>query len=235
MIYEFIKDIKENKNIDQNLFFINLQIFCRNICKKIISNDLNISDEEIEDIVQDTIVKLWEDNFKIIKGINDPLKAPSYIVKMLKNKIFSILKEKDNFEKISDIDGNEDNDLKNAKKNKEQNKYIFKGDHTDYLVAEEILFILNQFFKDITGKKEKIIFLKKLQSIKSKDIAKELGLSETNVNTIFSRLNKKLVRLLKKNNLINIENCEKNDEISKIIYDWLLSILDMTEEEKSFN
>ncbi len=217
MLKENIRLIKENKPFSVNNFCSELETFFKRAISKIkASTKINISESEIEDIVQDCICKMIQNDYENIRRIKEIDYFASYLMKVATHQMYYILKKEKKVERLPNTF--EDDEMKSEK---EVNRYIFKGDHTDYLVAEEVIFILNKFFQTIKDRKHLIIFYKKLNNVKADKIAIELDLTESNVNTIYSRIMQNLVRYFEKNNLINM-----NDEIMKNVYNWLIKYLE---------
>ncbi len=214
MLKDFIKQIKSGNYSNINSFLTKLKEFLlESIISFIKKNNIPLNEQDIEDIVQDILVKVCQNDFSLIKNIIDIDKSPGYFFSMVRNFIFSNIKENKRFEPIDKYE----NENENSKTQKEE-KFIFKGDHTDYLVAEEVLTIFKDFLSSIKNKTHKIIFLKKLNGYQPKDIEKKLKVSISNINTVFSRIKSEFVRFLNENNLNNIE-----DEILKNVTQWFLS------------
>lgn len=221
MLEDFVRQIKSGNYNNINSFLSELQIFLKETCKKLSINiKLKNFDINIDDIVQDILLKTIENDFFVVKNILDVDKTKSYFVSIVRNHIFSILKNNKKFENLDEYE-NQDNDTK------KEEKLIFKGDHTDYLTAEEVIALFKEFLKSIKNKIHKEVFIMKLNGFSTKDIEKSTKLSEVNINTIYSRLKQNFVRFIDENNLYYIE-----DEVMREVFDWFFK--NFNKEKKHF-
>ncbi len=213
MLKEYVKDIKSGKPINQKQFYRELTEFARLSYIKVAKRySIELTNEDIDDIVHDAILELIKNNYEKIKRINDIDKSASYIFKTVRNMIFNLCKKRNKIKPEDLFIEKEDGE---NLKNEQDKKFIFKGDHTDFLVGEEYLEFVKEFLKNIKNKKHKQIFLMKLNNIKTSIISNSTGLTQSNINTIFSRLKNDLVRIINQNCLNNI-----NDEILRELYEW---------------
>lgn len=217
---DLIRNIREGKKINENLFLSYLQKFAEDFYKRhIYRNKIKVSKETIEDLVQDFILKIWENDFLVIKRLKDPEKCRSYFTTILRNLL------------LSKLNGPKQESLTSYGNESEQNSgkdidIIFEGNQDDFLACEEIIKILNNFLESINKKRDCLIFLYKLRDLKATDIAKQLNLTEENVNTIFSRLKEKLVSFFENYNLLNVDA-----KVQKYIYNWLINALEKKIED----
>lgn len=227
-----VKDIKNGNNVNLNKFLDLLSIYTE---KFIINEIRKFRDRSfsvnftVEDIKQNIFIKILDNNLKIIRNINDVNNFFSYLLKMVRNEIYSLFKEMKLTSSYNTIE--EKNDEEDVIIFNDQLKTIYyKGDQTDILKSEELIKTINKFLNKITDKRNKIIFLEKLAGKSGKKIARELNLTESNVNTIFSRIYEKLVRIIEINDL----NIEISSLIINELREWLNYYLNKTKNNNNF-
>lgn len=222
MLKDLVKQIKLGNFSNLDLFLNEVKNFlsesCRNFIKK---NNIPLNELDVEDIVQDLLLKIFSNDFEIIKKIVDIDKIYSYLFSSARNSIYSKIKENKKFEQIHENNTEDENKIDRV-----EQKFIFKGDHTDYLVSEEFLTLLQDFLSSIKNKTHKKIFLMKIKGFTSNLIEEKLKVNITNINTVFSRIRKEFVRYLNDNNLNSIE-----DEVIKKVYQWFKNCF-LNEEDK---
>ncbi|MFN3410946.1 MAG: sigma-70 family RNA polymerase sigma factor [Exilispira sp.] len=228
-----VKDIKNGNNVNLNKFLDLLSFYIEksiiNEIKKFRNQSFSVTFSK-EDIKQNILIKILDNNFKIIRDINDVNNFFSYLYKMIRHEIYGLYKEIKSISSYNIIE--EKNDEEKVSIFADQSKTIFyKGDQTDILKSEEIIKIINKFLDNITDKRNKIIFLEKLAGKPGKKIARELNLTESNVNTIFSRIYEKLVRIIEINDLNNIEI---NNLIINELREWLNYYMNKIKNNSNF-
>ncbi|MCR4422778.1 MAG: sigma-70 family RNA polymerase sigma factor [Spirochaetales bacterium] len=222
MLKDLVKQIKLGNFSNLDLFLNEVKNFLSESCRTFIKkNNIPLNELDVEDIVQDLLLKIFSNDFEIIKKIVDIDKIYSYLFSSARNSIYSKIKENKKFEQIHENNTEDENKIDRV-----EQKFIFKGDHTDYLVSEEFLTLLQDFLSSIKNKTHKKIFLMKIKGFTSNLIEEKLKVNITNINTVFSRIRKEFVRYLNDNNLNSIE-----DEVIKKVYQWFKNCF-LNEEDK---
>ncbi len=148
-----------------------------NYVQTIIKNKTKMSQEDIEEIISDVFVTLWNNQDKL--NINN--KMSSYIAGITKNLIKKKYRDIKEYENIDDLD----------------EKFIISENITLYSSLEEQYdALLNELNK---SKKEdqKVFSMYYFENRKIKEISKLLNFSESKIKMKLNRTRKKLSKLLK--------------------------------------
>ncbi|MFZ2150760.1 MAG: sigma-70 family RNA polymerase sigma factor [Candidatus Absconditicoccaceae bacterium] len=181
---KFIKELKKQDHNAFNTFYIKtVDVFFRYI-----NSNYYFNKEDIEDIISDFYVKVWD----AVKKYDEKLSFPAYIWTILKNTIKDALKK--------------NNDLSFSSLDKEDAGDSFAdqiADETDLTLILEQNFKFEQIevaIKELDDLSKDIIYLKFIEEKNNDEIEKILGLSQENIRQKISRAIKYLKSLLESNN-----------------------------------
>lgn len=153
--------------------------YCNTIARNIIGND-----QSVEEIVQDTLFKLWE-----AIPPNRPKNLQAFVGSITRNIALDTVKamgaqKRGGGETVLVLD-----DLRN----------VSTGNIVESLAEQhEVLDAVHDFLRSISAKKRKVLVLKYWHCCSVSDIAQIVGYSEMNVKNVLKRERKKLIEYLKK-------------------------------------
>ena len=154
--------------------------YCGTIARNIIGNE-----QSVEEIVQDTLLKLWESI-----PPNRPQKLQAFIGKITRNLALDALKAINTQKrggKETELILDELGELSSDKNNVE-----------NLAEQHEILTAVNDFLRGIPEKKRKILVLRYWHCFSISDISQIVGVSEASASSILKRERKKLLDYLNK-------------------------------------
>ena len=153
--------------------------YCRTIARNIIGNE-----ESVEEIVQDTLFKLWE-----AIPPNRPKKLQAFVGRVTRNIALNTVKSMDAQKRGGGRSTLALDDMIN----------ISTGNIIEELAEQhEVLGAINDFLRSINAKKRNVLVLKYWHCCNASDISQIVGISEANVLNILKRERKKLIEYLKK-------------------------------------
>lgn len=181
---KFIRGLKKQDHNSFNTFYIKtVDIFFRYI-----NSNYYFDKQDIEDIISDFYVKVWD----AVKKYDEKLSFPAYIWTILKNTIKDYLKK--------------NNDLSFSSLDKEDSSDSFAdqiADETDLTLILEVNFKFEQIefaIKKLDDLSRDIIYLKFIEEKNNDEIEKILWLTQENIRQKISRAIKYLKSLLESNN-----------------------------------
>lgn len=187
---KFIRELKKQDHNAFNTFYIKtVDIFFRYI-----DSNYYFTKQDIEDIISDFYVKVWD----AVKKYDEKLSFPAYIWTILKNTIKDSLK-KNNDLSFSSLD--KQNSLAGSKFSDSFAEQI--ADEIDLTLILEQNFKFEQIetaIKELDDLSKDIIYLKFIEGKNNDDIEKILWLSQENIRQKISRAIKYLKSLLDCNN-----------------------------------
>ena len=154
--------------------------YCKTIARNIISNE-----QSVEEIVQDTLLKLWESI-----PPNRPKVLQAFIGKITRNLSLDAVKAMSAQKRGSgeaELVLDELLDITSGENNVE-----------DLAEQHEILKVINDFLGGLPIKKRKIVVLRYWHCYSVSEISQIVGVSEINVSSILKRERKRLTEYLKK-------------------------------------
>lgn len=181
---KFIRELKKQDHNTFNTFYIKtVDVFFRYI-----NSNYYFNKEDIEDIISDFYVKVWD----AVKKYDEKLSFPAYIWTILKNTIKDALKK--------------NNDLSFSSLDKQDAWDSFSeqiADETDLTLILEQNFKFEQIevaIKELDDLSKDIIYLKFIEEKSNDEIEKILWLSQENIRQKISRAIKYLKSLLESDN-----------------------------------
>jgi RNA polymerase sigma-70 factor, ECF subfamily len=144
-----------------------------------------IDNEQIEDIIQDCFVHLWDkrNNIDLQKSIE------SYLFVILRNKCLKILKDRQILKNDIPFEDLSVNEL----------QYLYQLDFTEKKeksLEERLIISLKEAIEELSPKRKEVFIKNKIEGIKQKDIAEEMGVSvkviEKHIHQAKEELRKKL-------------------------------------------
>lgn len=153
--------------------------YCSTIARNIICNE-----QSVEEIVQDTLLKLWE-----AIPPNRPDNLQAFVGRITRNVALNTVKALDaqkrgGGETVLALD-----DMRN----------VSTGNIVENLAEQhEVLDAVNDFLRSLPSRKRKILVLKYWHCYRASDISQIVGMSEANVSNILRRQRKKLIEYLRK-------------------------------------
>ena len=154
--------------------------FCNTIARNIIGNE-----QSVEEIVQDTLLKLWESI-----PPNRPKKLQAFIGKIARNISLDAVRVIGAQKRGGGETVLIESELAN----------LSTGENNVEKLAEqhELLKLINDFLGELPAKKRKILVLRYWHCYSVRDISQIVGVSEINVSSILKRERKKLLEYLNK-------------------------------------
>lgn len=153
--------------------------YCKTIARNIIGNE-----ESVEEIVQDTLLKLWE-----AIPPDRPGNLQAFVGRITRNIALNMVKSMDAQKRGGGNSTLALDDMIN----------ISTGNIIEALAEQhEVLSAVNDFLRSINARKCKVLILKYWHCCSASDISRIVGISEANVLNILKRERKKLTEYLKK-------------------------------------
>ena len=149
-----------------------------NYVQTIINNKIRIAQDDIEEIISDVFVTLWNNQ----KRLDINKKMSSYIAGITKNLIKKKYREIKEFENIDDFD----------------EKLIFDENLIMYSATDEQYDDLLNELNKLKVEEQRIFLMYYFENKKIKEISKLLNFSESKVKMKLNRCRKKLSKILKK-------------------------------------
>jgi len=163
----------KSKNICNDKVFENIfNTYAKDVKRFIFSKTRDV--KVAEDIVQDTFVKIWEDCEKVLY---DTVK--NYLFTIANNLFLNIVKHNKVVQKHQ----------------QEQNKSSTNESPEFILLEEEFLIKLEKTIKDLPKTQREVFLLNRIEKMKYKDIAEQLGIS---VKAVEKRMHTALIVLREK-------------------------------------
>ena len=153
--------------------------YCNTIARNIIGNE-----QSVEEIVQDTLLKLWE-----AIPPNRPDNLQAFVGRVTRNAALNTVKASDaqkrgGGETVLALD-----DMRN----------VSTGNIVEDLAEQhEVLDAVNDFLRSLPARKREVLLLKYWHCFNVSDISQIVGMSEANVLNILKRQRKKLIEYLGK-------------------------------------
>ncbi len=174
-----------SKSIDDVDYFRCIYIRYEKKLKRYISQISNFSEEEAEDILQNSFLKIW----KNINGYDKTIKFSSFIYRIVHNETVSLWRKSQSLEKFKE-------------------KYIYETENEDTTISKEekikkqkILEALNL----LSEKYKEVLVLKFLENMDYEEISDILKIPEGTVATRINRAKKAFAKVIK-NNKIKLEH-----------------------------
>lgn len=151
-------------------------------CRLFIPNDA-----EVEDIIQESFINLWEKR----KSIDPDKSVESLLFVIVRNKCLNLLKARKLQEGFLDLDNLQTAEL----------QYLYQLDLTnkeEKSLEEMLLESLREAVDELPGKMKKVFVMCKLEGKKQKEVAEELGISlkmvEKHISKAKSQIRDKLIK-----------------------------------------
>lgn len=153
--------------------------YCNTIARNIIGNE-----QAVEEIVQDTLFKLWE-----AIPPNRPKNLQAFVGRITRNIALNVIKAMEAQKRGGGETALALDELRN----------VSTGNMVESIAEQhEILDAVNDFLWSINTRKRKVMVLKYWHCCSVSDISQIVGTSEANVLNILKRERKKLIEYLKK-------------------------------------
>lgn len=153
--------------------------YCNTIARNIIGNE-----QSVEEIVQDTLLKLWE-----AIPPNRPNDLQAFVGRVTRNTALNAVKAMDAQKRGGGVTVLALDDMRN----------VSTGNIVENLAEQhEVLEAVNDFLRSLPARKRKVLLLKYWHCCSVSDISQIVGMSEANVLNTLKRQRKKLFEYLRK-------------------------------------
>ena len=151
--------------------------------KRYIFQISNFSEDEAEDILQNSFIKIW----KNINGYDETIKFSSFLYRIVHNETISLWRKKQTLEKVKENYSHEVGD---------ENEFELKEKPTKNQKILDVLNLLSEKYKEV-------LVLKFLENMDYEEISDILKIPEGTVATRINRAKKAFAKIVKNENIVN--------------------------------